>query len=53
MAYYIEETETAETRSCFEHIDWLDEPLIVSSSIHLEKATVQGVIAFGNKYEEN
>ena len=49
----IEETETTETLSCFEQVDWLDQPLIVSSSIHLENATVQRVIAFGYKYEEN
>jgi len=48
----IEETETAETLFCFEQVDWTDQPLIVSSSIQLEKATVNSVIAFGYKDEE-
>lgn len=49
----IEETETAETLSCFEQVDWSDQPLIVSSLINLERATVKSVIAFGYKDEEN
>jgi len=48
----IEEADTVETLSCFEQVDWSDQPLIVSSSIQLEKATVKSVIAFGYKDEE-
>ncbi|REB05531.1 hypothetical protein DVB69_14760 [Sporosarcina sp. BI001-red] len=48
----IDETHDADTLSRFERVEGFREPVIVSSSIHLERARVQRVIGYGYKDEK-
>ncbi|WP_432353116.1 hypothetical protein [Sporosarcina sp. A2] len=48
----IEVTEDAESLSCFERVDWMEQLVTVGSSIRLENSSVQRAIAYGYKDDE-
>ncbi|MBD7908200.1 hypothetical protein [Sporosarcina gallistercoris] len=48
----IDETHDTDTLSQFQRVEGFREPVIVSSSIHLENASVQSMVVYGFKDEE-
>lgn len=48
----IDETHEPDTLSQFQRVEGFREPVIVSSSIHLENASVQSIVVYGFKDEE-